>query len=352
MLGAAGMGQAKTTATSGQGGDADGDPTWAEIVRAVSSAKQPMLVLHVRPDGDSVGSSLAVARCLRQLGKHPTVVSPDMVPANLTFLDPDGACVPATSAAGPFDLGLFLDCADLDRLGSAQALVPALPRVVNIDHHPSNNRYGHLNYVDARAAACAELALRLIDDLGCSLDPQMATALYAALATDTGSFRFTSTSPRTLSMAARLRAAGADLDLISREIWENRSLSSVRLLAQALQTLEVDPSGEMAWLSVKPDQMARAGADASATEGLVDYARTLRGVQVALLFTACTATETRVSLRSKGRVDVSALAGQFGGGGHARAAGCTVQGALPEVRARVLAATGQALAQAHGDTAP
>ena len=310
-----------------------------------------MLVLHVRPDGDSVGSSLALARCLRQLGKHPTVVRPEPIPDNLVFLDPDHVCVPAASATGPFDLGLFLDCADLDRLGDAQVLVPGLPRVVNIDHHPSNRRYGHLNYVDADAAACAEIALRLIDDLGGALEPPMATALYAALATDTGSFRFTSTSARTLNMAARLRAQGADLDLIAREIWENRSLSAVRLLALALTTLEVDPSGELAWLSVTADQLAHAGADASATEGLVDYARTLRGVQMALLFTASHPGETRVSLRSKGRVDVARLAGQFGGGGHARAAGCTVAGALPEVRARVLAAAAQALAQARGGAA-
>ena len=339
----------KTLGAQGIAPHPDGEHAWAEIVRTIQRAERPMLVLHVRPDGDSVGSSLAVAHCLRQLGKRPTVVCPDPVPLNLAFLDPDGECVSPQSVAETFDLGLFLDCADLDRIGDAQALVPALPQLINIDHHPSNRSYGHLNYVDPHAAACAELALRLIDDLGCPVDPRTATALYAALATDTGSFRFTSTTPRTLSMAARLRSAGADLGLISREIWENRSLPAVRLLALALQTLHVSPSGELAWLSVTPEHMAAAGADTSATEGLVDYPRALRGVELALLFTASGPEETRVSLRSKRRVDVSALAGLFGGGGHARAAGCTVAAPLDEVRTRVLAAARVALGATHGD---
>lgn len=308
-----------------------------------------MLVLHLRPDGDSVGCSLAMAHCLRRLGKQPVVVSSDPVPANLAFLDPDGECVPARSATGPFDLGLFLDCADLERTGEAQGLVPALPLLINIDHHPSNRRYGQLNHVDAEAAACAELVLRLIDDLGSPIDPRTATALYAALATDTGSFRFTNTSATTLSMAARMREKGADLDRISSEVWENRSLPALHLLALALQTLEVDATGEMAWLSVTPDQMAATGADPSATEGLVDYARSLRGVHLALLFAAHGPAETRISLRSKGRIDVAQLAGRFGGGGHARASGCTVRGPLPAVRTAVLAAAGEALAQARSE---
>ncbi len=319
---------------------------WQTIVETVRRSQHPMLVLHVRPDGDSVGSSLAMAHCLRHLGKHPTVVCPDPVPDNLAFLDPANECVPPERATGPFDLGLFLDCADLDRIGSAQALVPALPCLVNIDHHPSNRGYGTLNHVDPSAAACAELTLRLIDDLGCPLDPRTATALYAALATDTGSFRFNSTTPGTLSMAARMRAAGADLGVISREIWENRTLPAVRLLALALQTLEVGAGGELAWMSVTRDALAAAGADASATEGLVDYPRSLRGVELALLFAADDDGGTRVSLRSKRRVDVSALAGQFGGGGHARAAGCTVAAPLEEVRPRLLAVALAALGRA------
>jgi phosphoesterase RecJ-like protein len=332
--------------------DAGPDPAqadeWRKIVEAVAGCRAPLLVLHVRPDGDSVGSSLAVAHCLRGLGKRPTVVAPEPVPPSLAFLDPEGECVPPEKAEGPFDLGLFLDCADLERTGAARALVRSLPRLVNIDHHPSNARYGDLNYVDPGAAACAEIALRLLDALGCTLDARAATQLYAALATDTGSFRFPSTTPATLHMAARLRAAGADLERISREVWENRSLPTLRLLGLALQTLAVDEGGELAWITVSPEHLAAAGADPASTEGLVDYPRSLRGVEVAVLFTWTGGDEVRVSLRSKERVDVSALAQRFGGGGHARAAGCVLHGPLPEVQQRVLAAARAALAAGRG----
>lgn len=311
---------------------------WNQIVRAVQAAQRLLLVLHVRPDGDSVGCSLAVARCLRTLGKQAVVVCPDPIPANLRFLDPDAECVPPDQVSGGFDLALFLDCAGLDRIGAARALLPGIPAVVNIDHHPSNDRYGDLNFIDARAGACGQLALALIDNLGGTLDPRMATALYAALATDTGSFRYENTTVATLEMAARLREAGADAVLIGREVWESRSLASLRLVARALENLGVDAGGELAWVSLSGDDLRETACESADTEGLVDYPRSLRGVEVAALFVADRPGEVRVSLRSHRRVDVSALAAQFGGGGHARAAGCTVRGELPEVRTRLLAA--------------
>jgi len=315
-----------------------GHPTWDAILAEIRGAQRILLALHVRPDGDSVGSSLAVARCVRSLGKQAVVVCSDPLPPNLAFLDPERECLSPSAVVGPFDLGLFLDCADPGRLGTAQALLPELRCLINLDHHPSNTRYGQLNLIDCAAAACAELALRLIDDLGAAVDPWVATILYVALATDTGCFRHASTSARTLSMAARLRGAGADLDLLSAEVWGNRSLPSLRLLGLALQTLTLDSGGELAWLEVSADALAAAGAEAEAIEGLVDYPRKLRGVEVAVLFAADRPGEVRVSLRSRGRVDVSALAAEFGGGGHARAAGCTLPGDLAAARALVLAA--------------
>jgi phosphoesterase RecJ-like protein len=322
---------------------------WAAVLATVRASRRILLPLHVRPDGDSVGSSLAVARGLRALGKTASVVSADPLPSNLRFLDPGSECLqPAAIAGDGWDLALLLDCADEGRLGAAAPLLQGVPRTVNIDHHASNSRYAGLNVVDERCAACAELALRLLDDLGCALDPGMATALFAALATDTGSFRYAATSPATLAAAARLRAAGADLDRIQSEIWEHRSLPSLRVLAIALQSLTVDAGGELAWVAVSDADLAAAGADAEATEGLVDYPRTLHGVEVAALFVHEGSGGTRISLRSRTRVDVSVLAARFGGGGHPRAAGCTVTGPPAEARDRVLAAAREALARPGG----
>jgi len=319
------------------------DGAWTELVREVAAAQRLLLVLHVRPDGDSVGCSLAVARCLRSMGKQAVVVCPDPIPANLRFLDPDQECVPPDQVSGRFDLALFLDCAGLDRIGAARSLLEGIPRIVNVDHHPSNSRYGDVNYIEPRAGACGQLALGLIDAIGGVLDARTATALYAALATDTGSFRYENTTVATLEMAARLREAGADAVLIGREVWESRSLASLRLVARALDHLGVDAGGELAWVSLTADDLTATACESADTEGLVDYPRSLRGVEVAALFVAERPDEVRVSLRSHRRVDVSTLAGQFGGGGHSRAAGCTVEGDLPEVRARILAAARLAL---------
>ena len=316
------------------------------MVSLVAAARRVLLVLHVRPDGDSVGCSLALSRCLRGLGKEAVVVRPDPVPDNLTFLDPDNECLPPASVTGDFDLALFFDCADLDRIGDARPLLARVPRLVNVDHHLSNRSYGDLNYIDPRAGACAELALQLIDDLGYPLDPRTATALFTALATDTGSFRYGNTTVATLAMAARLRSAGADLPLIGREVWASRGLGALRLIGRALDSLGVDSGAELAWVAVTEEDLAATGCSSADTEGLVDYPRSLRGVEVSLLFVADQPGFVRVSLRSHSRVDVSALAARFGGGGHARAAGCMLSGSLSTVRDAVLDAARQALAEA------
>lgn len=320
--------------------------SWEAVLDLVRGAGAVLLVLHVRPDGDSLGSSLAMARCLGAMGKAVHVTCADPLPANLAFLDPTGICQPPDRLEGPFDVALFLDCADLERCGAARSLVSQAKTLVNVDHHPSNRRFGDVNYIEARAAACGEIVFALLSELGATIDSGVATALYTALVTDTGSFRFANTTSHTLCLAARLVELGADADQVGREVWSSRSLASLRLLEAALHTLALDAGGRIAWMSVTPAMLRQAGASAEDGEGLVDYPRALRGVEVALLFSLETAGYVRVNLRSGHLVDASLLAGAFGGGGHARAAGCTVRGSLRAVRERVLAATRTALSVA------
>ncbi len=323
---------------------------WTDIVAAVRGSRSVLLVLHVRPDGDSVGCSMAMARCLRALGKRTRIVAPDPLPQALAFLDPGGDCLRPERVTGPFDLGLFLDCADMERLGSARELLPQVPLVVNIDHHGSNRRYGQLNYIDASAGACGEIVARLIADLGWTMDPPAATALFTALTTDTGSFRYENTSAATLALASRLVQAGADVPTISREVWDSRSLGSVRLLSLALSTLRLDADGLLATIAVTREMLEESGTAPGDHEGLVDYPRTLRGVEVAALLTADEPGLVRVSLRSNRWVDVSTLAARFGGGGHARAAGCTITGELDAARQTVVASALAALEGGPGTT--
>lgn len=326
---------------------------WEDIVAAVAGSQRVLLVWHIRPDGDSVASAMAVARALRKMGKQALVVCPDTVPENLLFIAPPSEWARPEEVVGNFDHAVFLDCAGLDRIGPAQSLVENVGRIVNIDHHESNQRFGDLNYVDPGAAACVELAHRLIRDLGLEIDPQMATALYTGLTTDTGSFRFENTRAETLRFAADLVAGGANPALIGRQIWDNRTPGTLRLLHAALGTVGIDPSGRLAWIEVTAAMIAESAALPEDAEGLVEYPRSLRGVDIAVLFAVQEPGAVRCSLRGTSKVDVSLLAAQFGGGGHPRAAGCTIHDDWPRARELVLDSARKALEAlpAEGDAA-
>jgi phosphoesterase RecJ-like protein len=312
-----------------------------EILARLAAARRVLLVLHVRPDGDSIGSTLAMARALRKMGKSAEVVAPDPIPPNLAFVPGAESALPAGGTQGTFDTALFLDCASLDRIGGATADLARAGPVLNVDHHPSNVRYGAVNYIEPQAAACGEVTHDLIRDLGVALDPEIALGLYVAIVTDTGSFRYQSVTARTHRIAAELLDLGVRPAEVGRRVWDSRTLASVRLEAAALATLVQE--GELAWMDVTAAMLAASGAAAHETEGLVNDPRSLEGVEVAVLFTDEGRGEVRVSLRSAERVDVSAIAVGFGGGGHARAAGCTLRMSLEEAHAAVLSAVRKAL---------
>jgi phosphoesterase RecJ-like protein len=312
-----------------------------EILRRLAAAGRVLLVLHVRPDGDSIGSALAMARALHKMGKEAEVVAPDVIPPNLAFVPGAEAAVGAGQTRGHFDTALFLDCASLDRIGGATADLSRAGPVLNVDHHSSNQRYGEVNYIEPHAAACGEVTYDLIHDLGVALDPDIALGLYVAIVTDTGSFRYQSVTARTHRIAAELLEHGVKPAEVGRRIWDSRTVASVRLEAAALTTLTVE--GELAWMDVTPPMLASTGAAAYETEGLVNVPRSLEGVEVAVLFTDEGAGEVRVSLRSTQRVDVSTIAVGLGGGGHARAAGCTLRMGLEEAHRAVLGAVRSAL---------
>ncbi|HEY8346327.1 MAG TPA: bifunctional oligoribonuclease/PAP phosphatase NrnA [Symbiobacteriaceae bacterium] len=311
----------------------------AGAARLIAEAQRILFFLHVSPDGDSIGSTLGLVRALRQVGKEAVIVGVDPVPRIYRFLPGwDTLFVPWQEVEGEWDLACLLDCGDLDRVGAALPVVQRCKRVLNIDHHSTNSAYGEYNYLDFRAAAVGEMAYRILRELKLPLDRETATCLYTSIVADTGGFRYDSTGPETHRIAAELIEAGARPYDVASAIFENESVARLKLLSRVLDTLQVDPGGKIAWLKVTRQMLEEAGALDEDAEGMVNYARSVSGVEVGLIFREMPDGAVRVGMRSRSVVDVGEVARQFGGGGHPRAAGCTLYGTLDEAVARVLEA--------------
>jgi phosphoesterase RecJ-like protein len=301
------------------------------------------LSTHINADGDGCGSEAALARLLAQRGMSVTVVNPTPWPALFEFLlgdDVADASPKATKALTGIDLLIVLDISDLKRLGVLAESVRKLkvPRLV-IDHHvASDDPAGDVILTDTSACATGELVYDLARVLGLEITPAIARALYTAILTDTGSFRFSNTSPRCLAIAAELLSHGVDPEEMYQRVYANAPLGRVRVLAEALTTLEVDAAHGLAWLSLTPSVVERHDVKSEDLDGIVEHARSIVGTKMALFFRDLGHGKVKVSFRSTGGVDVNRFARRFGGGGHAKAAGAMITGGLEEVRTAVVAA--------------
>ena len=312
--------------------------TGAALAR-LRRASRVLLTSHAAPDGDALGSELGLAEVARALGIAVTIVNRDPHPAPLGFLPGlETIRVEAELPAGferEFDLAVLLECPGLDR--PALAGLERLP-LLNIDHHLENARYAEVNVVDEDAPAVGEMVLAIADAAGVTVTESMATNLYAALVTDTGDFRYSNATPRAFTAAARLVTAGARPAQIAEALWEHNPERVVRLTAEVLGTLELLAGGRLAVISCDRAMLEHAGARPEDTENLINIPRGIDGVRVAVFFKALKDGAVRVSLRSRGDVDVQGVAKAFGGGGHRNAAGCTIAGTVAEARPRLLAA--------------
>lgn len=312
--------------------------------RLIGEAQRILVFTHVQPDGDAIGSSLGLARALRQMGKEAVLVGVDPIPRLYQFLPGwDELRVPWQEIDGEWDLCCFLDCGDLERVGAALPLVQKGKRTLSIDHHATNNFFAEYNHVDTSAAAVGELVYRLLREAGAPIDADTATCLYTALVTDTGGFRYDSTGPSTHRAAAELIELGVKPYEVASAIFESESPTRLALLARALSTLTLDEGGQVAWMRITRADMEAAGAEDGDIEGIVNYARSIFGVEVGMLFRETAEGTIRVGLRSRRRVDVGAIAQAFGGGGHPRAAGCTLNGGMEDAVRRMLAAVRERL---------
>ena len=297
-----------------------------EFVDALRDGGSFLLSSHAHPDGDAIGSEVALARILRSIGRSATIWNVDPAPATYAGVIGNTAIhvgrTPPRGFPDDFDLVVPLECPRLDRTGLEQAL-GQLP-ILNMDHHPGNRLYGAANWVDTKAPAVAEMVLRLAHALDAPVDAATATALYLGLSTDTGSFRFSNATPRAFDAASELVRLGARPERIAGWLYESQPPGAVRLLGEVLGTLELHGDERIASVRLDLDMFERAGAAAADSEGLIDYPRSIRGVEAAALFRERPEGDIKVSLRSRGRVDVGAIASRRGGGGHRNAAGCLI----------------------------
>lgn len=318
-----------------------------EIIEVLRNNDFFLVTSHLNPDGDAIGSQLALASLLEEMGKRAVIIDEDPVPDRFRFLSQsDRITVISSSLLRTEDfpqVSLVLDCSDLGRAGKVQRLVKETNLIVNIDHHISNDKFGDINLIDEEASAVGEQIFALIESLGYPVGKERAVSLYTAILTDTGSFQYVNTTPKTHQIAACLLREGINPSLIAEKLYRASSFSQQKLLGLALATLERSSDGSIAWFWLTRDMYRQSQSSSKDTDGFIDCIQSIEGVKLALSFREMEDNKVKVSFRSKGEIDAASLASHFGGGGHRGAAGCRIEGSIQEVEKRVLAVASQCI---------
>ncbi len=310
-----------------------------EIASEIEKRDRFCLVSHATPDGDSIGSLLALHQALESMGKQTTMLLQDPVPHIYHYLPGSDSVLSPRQVKGSFEQLIFLDCADRERAG-AEVLKLIAPDSfsMNIDHHESNTQFADINYVEPHAAATGELVYQLLKTMDITISPPLANALYAAIVQDTGSFQHSNTSPKTFRIAADLLECGVQLERTKINLFESKQRVEICLLGHALNSIQFSPEGQIAWMTISYDDARRLGAVDLHPEGIINHTLMVEGVEVGLLFREIKPGQIKIGFRSKGRVDVSSLAKTFGGGGHRQAAGAQMDDSVEKCIDKVLEA--------------
>ncbi len=305
----------------------------AAIREAILQRQRFVITSHARPDGDAIGSQLAMAYALRQIGKDVQLVNADPAPPQFQVFPGVPDIQISRTVDGDFDAAIVMECGDLSRTG-----VEGFDKyfVINIDHHPGNTGYGAINWFDPGAAACSEMVFDVIEALDVALTPEIATHIYVAILTDTGGFHFSHITARTFAICQRCTLAGAAPEAIARSVYDSSTMGRLRLMGQVLHNLEFEAGGRIAMAALSLTLLDETGATQEDSDGLINIPLSVKDIQAVAFFKEVAADSFRVSLRSKGSVDVNKVATVFGGGGHKNAAGCTLNGPYPEVRRTLL----------------
>lgn len=310
---------------------------YKNISEVILNEERWALVGHSIPDGDCIGAITAMALALQKMGKEVTAFVEDGVPDMYRFLNGSDVIRAGGSGTEEFDSVIYLDCAGPERAGDRiKDLFSEAKIVLNIDHHISNTGFGTVDLVDSRASSTCEIVYHLMKTMGIEVDQVIGTPLYCGMVMDTGSFQYTATKPETLRIAAELLECGVDLDEVRSRLYESKSRLEIAVLEKALSSLTFSRDGRISWMILSYADMAKIGAVGQHFEGTINIARSVAGVEVAVLFREIEPGSIKIGLRSRGTVDVNRVAGTWGGGGHRLAAGALLMGSMESVTERVV----------------
>lgn len=305
-----------------------------QIIEVIRNNSSFLLTTHEGPDGDAIGSSLALASFLRSIGKDVTVHYQDPVPDLYAFL-PGTETVLSHIPDRDYDVAVVLDIGERKRAGAEFCNFSRVTTTINLDHHLSCDNFADFNIIDSQCAATGILVYRIAHAFGYRFDRDTALCIYVATITDTGSFRYSNANREAFTVAGEMIECGVNAWDVAEQLYENQPQKRLELLAKCLPTLEVFKNGQAASVTVSLDMYAATGADSELTDGFVNYPRSIRGVEVAIFFRQIDPLKWKIGFRSKGKVNVATFSKALGGGGHHNAAGCTVEGSLADVKATV-----------------
>jgi phosphoesterase RecJ-like protein len=314
------------------------DRRFDRVIEEIHKGNRFLVISHVNPEGDAVGSTLGLSLALRGLGKEVTSYLEDPIPEVYRFLPGADEVAGNLDVSTKYDAVFAVDCGEKERLGKGFNNLEAGGTLINIDHHRTNDRFGDINVVEPDACAAGELIYDLLKAASIEITKEVAENLYVAIHTDTGSFRYSATSPAAFRKAGDLVEAGVDPWEITEQVYESFPFERYRLLANVLATLERSSDGKVASMVVTEEMLTSLGVTKELIDGFINYGRSIKGVQVAVMIRETGVDRYKVSFRSKGSIDVATISHNFGGGGHINAAGCNLEGSLDAVRAKVIAA--------------
>ena len=318
-----------------------------QIIKLLKTSDPILLATHKNPDGDAIGSLLALGLALETMGKTTYFYCESNIPAVYQFLQGVNRVIHQLPRSD-CDTALVLDCGDIERLGEAAEIIERFPVVINIDHHATNTGFGHYKYIDVGACASAEIVYQMLTKLSVPITRAIATAIYTGILTDTGSFRFTNTNEAAFAICQEMVTRGVDPSSVARHVYGTYSMGRLKLLNLALDSIEISPDGKVSWMALTQEMMNETGTQPEDADGIINYARRIEDVKVAILIQELGSNGNgdrnkrapyHVSLRSDGSVDVSAIASAFGGGGHISAAGFNTNASLADLKSQILKMT-------------
>lgn len=304
----------------------------------MKNSSHVLLASHTNPDGDAIGSLVAMGLALSALGKQTTLYNESPIPAVYRYLPAVEHVVRKIDSAVAFDTAVILDCGDLQRIGRATSPVDRIPVTINIDHHITNTGFGNLQQIEPLACATSEIVYHIIKRLTIPINQDIATAIYTGILTDTGSFRFSNTNRAAFTICDEMIAMGVNPYHIAQHVYGTYSLGRIKLLNLALDSIEISQNGKLSLMTVTRDMLKETHTQPEDADGLINYARRIEAVRVAALIQQHKNGDSNlyhVSLRSDGEIDVAAIAASFGGGGHASAAGFSIKTTLPDLKHRI-----------------